>query len=60
LIRFDRVSGGAGKTFRLQNLADALISAPSLLEPGRICMISSFSHFAPARPKLIPDALLAA
>jgi hypothetical protein len=44
---------------RLQNLADVLISAPSLLEPGRICMISSYSRIAPARPKLMPDALLA-
>jgi len=48
------------QTVDLQILADAFISAPSLLEPGRICMTSSYSQIAPARPKFMPDALLAA
>jgi hypothetical protein len=41
----------------LQNRGDALISRPSSLEPGRICMIMPYSQIAPARPQ--PDACIA-
>jgi hypothetical protein len=47
--RFDRVA-------ILPNRPDAFISGPSL-EPGRICMIMSYSQIAPARPE--PDACFA-
>ena len=37
----------------LPKLRDAFISGASLLEPGRICMISMYSQIAPSRPKLL-------
>jgi hypothetical protein len=40
----------------LQNARDAFISGTSSLEPGRICMISSYSQIAPSRPKPMLDA----
>jgi len=43
----------------LQNLPDAFISGTSSLEPGRSCMIMSFSQMAFPRPKPMPDACVA-
>jgi len=43
----------------LQNLLDAFISVTSQLEPGRICMIMSYSQIASSRPKLFSDAYVA-
>jgi len=40
----------------LQNAGDAFISSPSSLEPGGICMISSFSQIARPHPMLALDA----
>ncbi len=40
----------------LPNTRDAFIRNGLSLEPGRICMISSFSQIAPSRPKLVSDA----
>ena len=50
-----------GKNWRpvLQNLSDAFISVASSLEPGRICMIMSFSQIGSPRPKLMLDACAA-
>jgi hypothetical protein len=43
----------------LQNLPDAFINGASSLEPGRICMITSYSQIASSRPKPMPDACVA-
>jgi len=40
----------------LPNTRDAFIRNGLSLEPGRICMISSFSQIVPSRPKLVSDA----
>jgi hypothetical protein len=47
------------KTEILQNLPDAFMNGALSLEPGRICMIMSYSQIAPARPKHMPDAFVA-
>jgi hypothetical protein len=43
----------------LQNLPDAFISIASSLEPGRICMITTYSQIASSRPKPMLDACVA-
>jgi hypothetical protein len=43
----------------LQNVTDSFISRTSSLEPGRICMITSYSRFASSRTKPMPDARVA-
>jgi hypothetical protein len=43
----------------LQILPDAFISGASSLEPGRICMIMSYSQSTFSRPKPMPDACVA-
>jgi hypothetical protein len=43
----------------LQNLSDAFISGASWLEPGRICMIMSYSQIASSRPKPMRDVCVA-
>jgi len=43
----------------LQNVTDAFITGASSLEPGRICMITSYSQIASSRPKLMVDACFA-
>jgi hypothetical protein len=46
------------KSEMLQNPRRTFISGASSLEPGRICMISSFSQIALPRPKPMPSASL--
>ena len=43
----------------LQNLPDPSISRASSLQPGRICMITSYSRIASPRPGPVPDAFMA-
>jgi hypothetical protein len=44
---------------RLQITAEAFIRNLLLLEPGRICMITSYSQIASSRPKPMLDACFA-
>jgi hypothetical protein len=39
----------------LQKSCDVFTSTASSLEPGRICMILSFSQIAPSRPMFMLD-----
>jgi hypothetical protein len=47
----------AAQLYILQKRHDAFIRRALSLEPGRICMIMSYSQIAPAHPK--PDARFA-
>jgi hypothetical protein len=50
---------GSGIERILQNFPDAFIHGASSLEPGRICMITSYSQIASSRPKPMLDACVA-
>jgi hypothetical protein len=43
----------------LQNVSDSPIRATSSFEPGRICMIASYSHIASSRLRPMLDACVA-
>ena len=43
----------------LQNVPDSFTSHTSSLEPGRICMITSYSYIASSRTQPVPDARVA-
>jgi hypothetical protein len=54
-----RTGLGMSETENIAKSRRCIYKRPSLLEPGRICMIMSYSQIASSRPKPIMDAHVA-